>query len=98
MCASGALVRGRMAATDNTIWMTPLAVLYVLRIRKGEWTIDVHPRHGPTGLRHVHLTWNGREYSWNEDGTRHDAHRFPTDETKGSERPCDWQLRHSGFP
>ena len=39
--------------------------------------------HQPNGKRHVHVRRKrGRkgEYSWNEDGSRHDKHKFPVNE------------------
>lgn len=58
-----------------------LVILQILTKQIGDWTISVHPRHGSKDhdKKHVHITKRGLkgEYSWNEDGTRHDKHRFP---------------------
>lgn len=56
-------------------------LLYCLGRQVGDWTIRVDPPHGQKEYhrRHVHIKKRGLggEYSWNEDGTRHDKHRFP---------------------
>lgn len=48
------------------------------------WTVSVHARHGCAehAKKHVHVTRRGLSgsYSWNVDGTRHDAHAFPATE------------------
>ena len=58
-----------------------LVILQILTTQIGDWTISVHPRHGSKDhdKKHVHVKKRGMkgEYSWNEDGTRHDKHRFP---------------------
>lgn len=58
-----------------------LVVLQLITKQIGDWTISVHPRHGSKDYdrKHVHIKKRGLkgEYSWNEDGTRHDTHRFP---------------------
>lgn len=50
----------------------------------GDWKIAIHSRHGPKEFdrKHVHISKRGLkgQYSWNVDGTRHDAHRFPESE------------------
>ena len=49
--------------------------------KDGPWTIRVDRPHGdqPYHRRHVHISRKGLKgaYSWNEDGSRHDKHRFP---------------------
>jgi hypothetical protein len=60
-------------------------VLLCCLVKKiGDWSIWIHPPHGPKDYhrKHVHITKRGLqgEYSWNIDGTRHDDHRFPTPE------------------
>lgn len=59
-------------------------VLCFLTFREGPWIIRVDSKHGnePHHQRHIHITRKrlGGEYSWNEDGTRHDKHKFPTSE------------------
>jgi hypothetical protein len=61
-----------------------LVILHILTSRIGDWTVSVHPRHGSKDhdRKHVHIKKRGLggEYSWNVDGTRHDKHRFPTEE------------------
>lgn len=48
------------------------------------WRIRIDSHHGnvPHGQKHVHITRKGLtgEYSWNVDGSRHDAHKFPLSE------------------
>ena len=52
--------------------------------KDGSWTIRVDAPHGnqPYHRRHVHICKKGLKgaYPWNEDGTRHDKHRFPPSE------------------
>jgi hypothetical protein len=61
-----------------------MIILHSVVSKIGDWTIDVHSRHGPEAHqhKHVHITRRGLggEYSWNIDGTRHDEHRFPSSE------------------
>lgn len=61
-----------------------LVILHNLTMKDGDWTIYVHSRHGSKDhdRRHVHITKRGLrgEYSWNEDGARHDKHGFPSNE------------------
>lgn len=49
----------------------------------GEWEVHLDTAHTPIGQSHVHVRRKrGRkgEYSWNEDGSRHDKHKFPASE------------------
>ena len=61
----------------------PQNLAYLVQ-RDGDWSIRIDSRHGPDQhqRRHVHISKRGLkgEYSWNEDGTRHDKHRFPVSE------------------
>lgn len=63
--------------------MAEVAVCF-LAMKVGPWRVRVDQRHGKDShhKRHVHISRNGLkgEYSWNEDGTRHDKHRFPATE------------------
>lgn len=56
-------------------------LLHAITTQKGDWTIRLDPRHGSKHFhrRHVHLSKKGLkgDYSWNDDGSRHDEHRFP---------------------
>lgn len=59
-------------------------ILHSLIIKTGSWTIRIDPPHGDKeyDYKHVHILkkrLNG-EYSWNEDGSRHDKHKFPNQE------------------
>jgi hypothetical protein len=58
-------------------------VLFACWVSEGKWEIRVDHQHLPDGKRHVHIRKRGRkgEYSWNEDGSRHDKHRFPVSES-----------------
>jgi hypothetical protein len=52
-------------------------------VSQGEWEIRVDVPRQPKGQRHVHIRRRKNrkgEYSWNEDGSRHDKHRFPVSE------------------
>jgi hypothetical protein len=59
-------------------------VLCFSRYREGPWIIRIDSKHGdqPHHKRHIHIKRKGLggEYSWNEDGTRHDKYRFPVSE------------------
>ena len=61
----------------------PILLCYTSK-KTGDWKITIHSRHGdkPFNRKHVHISKNGLkgEYSWNEDGTRHDCHKFPISE------------------
>jgi hypothetical protein len=61
-----------------------LIILFNPTTKIGDWSISTHSRHGSKAYdrKHVHITKRGLkgEYSWNIDGTRHDAHRFPKNE------------------
>lgn len=63
--------------------MSPV-IIQILTTRIGDWTIAIHPRHGSKDhdKKHIHIKKRGLkgEYSWNENGTRHDKHRFPREE------------------
>jgi hypothetical protein len=54
---------------------------FFLTTRVGDWTIRIDGAHGtdPSARRHVHIIKRRKkgEWSWNEDGTRHDKRRFP---------------------
>ena len=56
-------------------------LLYCLQKKVGDWTIRIDQPHGQRQFnrKHVHISKKGLpgEYSWNEDGTRHDKLRFP---------------------
>ena len=60
------------------------SLLFCLISKVGDWTIRIDAPHGSAKhhRKHVHINKRGLEgeYSWNSDGTRHDAHRFPTSE------------------
>jgi len=62
--------------------MPPGSILLFLTIRHKGWTIHIHGPHVAGGKRHAHISKPklGGEYSWNDDGTRHDEHRFPKNE------------------
>lgn len=49
-----------------------------------DWIIQIHHSHGNHTYhqKHVHVRKRGLkgEYSWNIDGSRHDKHRFPSNE------------------
>jgi hypothetical protein len=55
--------------------------LYCLTKNVGDWRVRIDSRHGNVshGQKHVHIAKKGLtgEYSWNVDGSRHDAHKFP---------------------
>lgn len=55
--------------------------LYCLSKQVGDWKIRIDSPHGnvPRGQKHVHIAKMrlSGEYSWNVDGSRHDAHKFP---------------------
>lgn len=58
-------------------------VFFACWVSNGEWEIRLDHPHQPDGKRHVHVRRKrGRkgEYSWNEDGSRHDKHKFPVSE------------------
>lgn len=61
-----------------------ITIIQALVTEIGDWTISIHPRHGKSehNRKHVHVRKRGvkGEYSWNDDGTRHDKHRFPKSE------------------
>jgi hypothetical protein len=63
------------------------------------WTVKLHKPHGnvPNAQRHVHITRKNLcgVYSWNIDGTRHDKHKFPTNEKwiKKARKIASEQLR-----
>lgn len=63
--------------------MSQLLLFSATREIKG-WKVSIHNRHGSSehSKRHVHITRKGLAgtYSWNVDGTRHDAHAFPINE------------------
>lgn len=67
----------------------------------GDWTISTHTRHGPKEYDrpHVHIKKKGLkgEYSWNKDGTRHDAGKFPASE-KFIKRAKDHAATALGLP
>jgi hypothetical protein len=56
--------------------------LYCLSKQVGDWKIRIDPPHSkvPQAQKHVHIkkTRLSGEYSWNVDGSRHDAHKFPS--------------------
>lgn len=58
--------------------------LYCLSNKVGDWKIRIHPPHGnvPHAQKHVHIEKPRLSggYSWNVDGSRHDAHKFPLSE------------------
>ena len=58
--------------------------LYCLSKQVGDWKIRIDSPHGntPDSQKHVHIskTRLHGEYSWNVDGSRHDAHKFPMSE------------------
>ncbi len=58
-------------------------LLFALWIKEGMWKVRVDRAQPPWGKLHVHIR-RGRgakgEYSWNEDGSRHDKHKFPVSE------------------
>jgi hypothetical protein len=58
--------------------------LCMLIAHVGDWTIRTDSPHGnvPNAQKHVHVKKRGvsGEYSWNIDGSRHDASRFPYSE------------------
>jgi len=57
-------------------------IIHKLIKNTGSWTIRIDSPHGNEDYhqRHVHITKKklSGEYSWNEDGSRHDKHKFPT--------------------
>lgn len=59
-------------------------ILHHISKKEKGWTIKTHSRHGDKSYhkKHVHVSKNGLkgEYSWNDDGTRHDEHKFPSSE------------------
>lgn len=58
-------------------------IFFACWVSTGEWEVRLDGPHQPNGKRHVHVRRKrGRkgEYSWNEDGARHDKHRFPVNE------------------
>ena len=67
----------------NNRTMANLILCYCAN-KNGAWTVRVDKPHGnqPYHKRHVHITKKGLkgEYSWNEDGSQHDKHRFPRSE------------------
>jgi hypothetical protein len=58
--------------------------LYCLSKQVGDWKIRIDSPHGnvPRSQKHVHIIKKrvSGEYSWNVDGSRHDAHKFPASE------------------
>jgi len=59
-------------------------ILHSLITKTGSWTIRIDSPHGDKEYHHKHVhilkkCLNG-EYSWNEDGSRHDEHKFPNQE------------------
>lgn len=71
----------RMALlTDDS---NDLGLAYLIQ-QEGDWTVRIDSPHGAKKYhkRHVHVRKRGLagEYAWNEDGTRHDRHRFPASE------------------
>jgi hypothetical protein len=60
--------------------------ILILRLERqeGDWTVTTHGPHGnvPHAQKHVHIKKRGLKgaYSWNQDGSRHDDHRFPSNE------------------
>ena len=59
-------------------------ILHSLITKNGSWSIRIDSPHGDKDYhhKHVHISKKGLsgEYSWNEDGSRHDKHRFPNQE------------------
>lgn len=58
-------------------------IFFACWVSTGEWEVRLDGAHQPIGKRHVHVRRKrGRkgEYSWNEDGSRHDKHKFPANE------------------
>lgn len=52
-------------------------------MQHGEWEIRLDAQHIAGGKRHIHVRRRKKrkgEYSWNDDGTRHDKHKFPVNE------------------
>ncbi|EGU4189944.1 hypothetical protein HWU03_004149 [Vibrio parahaemolyticus] len=61
-----------------------LSVLHAQIANHKGWSVRVDSRHGDKDYhrKHVHISKKGikGEYSWNDDGTRHDKHNFPNNE------------------
>jgi Family of unknown function (DUF6367) len=59
-------------------------VLSCNRYQIGDWKIRIDKPHGnqPYHRRHVHIKKKGLDgqYSWNQDGSRHDKRKFPRSE------------------
>lgn len=58
-------------------------IFFALWTAEGSWEIRDDKAHQPGGRRHVHIRRRrGRkgEFSWNDDGTRHDKNKFPVSE------------------
>ena len=63
--------------------MTSEPIFFACWVSTGKWEVRLDGPHQSNGKRHVHVRRKrGRkgEYSWNEDGSRHDKHRFPVNE------------------
>lgn len=59
------------------------SIFFACWVSTGEWEVRLDGPHQPNGKRHVHVRRKrGRkgEYSWNEDGSRHDKYKFPVNE------------------
>src|SRR5215470_8305304 len=55
-------------------------LLLTLWVKEAEWEVSAHGSHVPGGQRHVHTRRFRKrrgDYSWNADGTRNDAGKFP---------------------
>ncbi len=58
-------------------------IFFACWISTGLWEVRLDGPHQLNGKHHVHVRRKrGRkgEYSWNEDGSRHDKHKFPVNE------------------
>jgi len=58
-------------------------IFFACWVSIGEWEVRLEGPHQSDGMRHVHVRRKRRrkgEYSWNEDGSRHDKHKFPANE------------------
>jgi hypothetical protein len=81
------------AASDNLC-----RVLACLVVQHGRWTIRIDPPRCTGGQKHGHAREKGLkgEWSWNLDGSRHDASKFPADGSPGSSKAREFVAKHLG--